>query len=212
MARKIISGSKAIQIGVWGLLFLGALAAARAMSVLPPTFPELVDESARIVRARVIAVEPIHATAPDGRSYIKTRVTWQVDRTLKGMAAGTLTLEFLGGTIGGESLRVPGMPQFAVGNEDYLFIEPNEKSICPLLAAGHGRYPIKSDAATGRSYVMRSNGVPLTGVAQVAEPIEALSAAPATRGTPGAAYAPDAFEAEILTTLAKIQEARHAQP
>jgi hypothetical protein len=173
---------------------------ARAMTVLPPTFSELVDESARIVRGRVMQVEAFRATTPDGHSVIKTRVTWQVQRTLKGADAGTLTLEFLGGRMGTDSLTVPGMPAFAVGNDDYLFVERDVHVLCPLIAAGHGRYGVKTDA-TGRAYVARENGLPLTDVAQVAEPLTAATAALAAKRTPAQAYTPEAFEAEVLATL-----------
>jgi len=43
--------------------------------------------------------------------------------------------------------------------------------VCPLVGWGHGQYRIKVDPATSRRYVARSNGVPLTALHEVAEPL-----------------------------------------
>ena len=172
------------------------------MSVLPPTFAELVAESGQIVRGRVIAVEPFHATTRDGRPVIKTRVTWELDTTLKGSPTTPLTLVFLGGRIGTETLAVPGMPQFAVGNEDFLFVEPNHEVICPLIAAGHGRYRVQLNPATGQRFVARQNGQPLTDPARVAEPLASATASSTAAGTPAATpLTPEAFESAIRSAV-----------
>jgi len=173
------------------------------MSVLPPTFAELVAESGQIVHGRVVSVQPYRSTTPDGRSLIKTRVTWEVDCTLKGSAATTLTLDFLGGRVGTEALAVPGMPQFSVGNEDFLFVEPNHEVICPLIAAGHGRYRVQRDASTGQRFVARQNGQPLTDPARVVESLEAPTVSPASPASAPASgpLTPEGFESAIRTAV-----------
>ena len=79
------------------LLCLLAAGVARATSVVPPRFDELVAEAELIVRATPIARETRRETAPDGTAILRTYVTLAVERTLKGAAADRLTLAFLGG-------------------------------------------------------------------------------------------------------------------
>src|SRR5215207_11195448 len=98
------------------LLALAALPAARATSVVPPNFAELVGEADAIYRGRVTAVQPRRVERPDGNgSVIKTFVTFAVERVLKGADQKEVTLEFLGGTVGDDSMTVSGMPKFNVG-------------------------------------------------------------------------------------------------
>ena len=198
---KIGTGFRAASLAA----FLTAASAAPAMTVVPPGFDELVAESGRIVRARVVSAEPFRTTARDGREIIKTRVTWEVDRTLKGEPARTLTLEFLGGRIGDRGVHVPGMPQFGSGNDDYLFIAPNTASFCPLVAAGHGRYPVRTDGSTGRRFVARENGRPLADTAEVVQPLSGHAAS-----APAAGLSPEAFEQAVLQSLAASKEVANA--
>jgi hypothetical protein len=72
---------------------------------------------------------------------------------------------------------VAGVPQFKVGDEDIFFVQGNGRNFYPLYAVMHGKYPVRRDQTTGREYVTRSNGVPLTDVAQVALPMAAGPAA-----------------------------------
>lgn len=181
-----------------GLLTLLGLTPVAAFSVVPPTFDELVSESGRIVRAQVAGVEAFETTTATGHNIIKTRVTWTVEGVMKGSAASTLTLEFFGGRIGDRILTVSGMPTFQVGDRDYLFIEANERVICPLVAAGHGRYPIVVDAESGRTEVRRSNGVALRRTGQVAQSLDAGEAALAAEW----GMTPEEFESAIRASLA----------
>ena len=175
--------------------------AARATSVIPPTFPELVAEADAIVRGRVVDIAARRATAPDGTPVIKTFVTFAVERTLKGAATREVTLEFLGGTLGDESLVVTGMPRFELGTSDYLFIERNGVQFCPLVAVRHGRYRLLRDAA-GREFVARDNAVALTDVTQVVLPLTDLP--PALRATGAAgALSPAVFETAVIAEAAR---------
>ncbi len=154
---------------------------ASALTVLPPTFGELVNEAGRILRGRVVEVHSYQTTTPTGAPVIKTHVTWQVESALKGAPGAKFSLDFLGGQVGTAWLRVSGMPQFKVGDDDYLFIERDESVICPLIAAGHGRYRVRTDAATGREYVARENGMPLRNISEVGMPMSEGAATPPQR-------------------------------
>lgn len=132
---------------LWATLFLPL--ACHAMSVLPPTFNELIDESTRIVRGTVVSVTPFDTTLANGASVVKTRVVWKLESTLKGSAETELTLDFLGGRTTTQSVEVPGMPAFAVGDTDYLFIGKNERALCPIIAGNQGRYHVEVEESTG---------------------------------------------------------------
>src|SRR5687768_1244956 len=78
---------------------------AHATTVVPPSFPELVAEADGIYRGRVTSIQARRVPLPEGDgSVIKTFVTFTVERVLKGPEQAQLTLEFLGGTIGDETV------------------------------------------------------------------------------------------------------------
>lgn len=186
-------------------LCIVGLRSARATSVIPPTFPELVSEAETIVRGRVTDIAVRRASAPDGTPVIKTHVTFAVERTLKGAERREITLELLGGTIGEESLVVTGMPRFERGTTDYLFVERNGVQFCPLVAVRHGRYRLLRDD-TGREFIGRDNAVPLTEVGEVVLPLAALPTVIRSASVAGA-LAPAAFEAAILAEVARTTPA-----
>jgi hypothetical protein len=193
------------SFGPWlaGLLLLaGTLllpAPARATSVTPPTFTELVAESQLIVRARVQSVRAAWVDSPQGR-VIKTFVTLSVLKPLKGQASRELTLQLLGGEIDGHGMQVAGMPRFQPGQLEFLFISGNGVRFCPLVGMMHGRYRVLADPATGRDYVARNDGVPLASEhdVQLPQPGNAL-ALPFKR--PADALTPLAFEQAITGEL-----------
>jgi hypothetical protein len=189
------------------LLLLVWVASCRATSVIPPSFPELVQEADAIHRGRVTAIQAVRATAPDGTPIIRTHVTLTLERTLKGAERSTITLEFLGGTLGDESLVVTGMPKFNLGATEYVFVQRNGVQFCPLVAMGHGRYRVARDTTAARDYVARDNGIPLTDLAEVEIPLAAqASLPPAIRSAQAAsaltrALTPATFEASILAEV-----------
>lgn len=186
----------------WGpfhfLAFLAAAAVAHATSVVPPTFPQLVSEAQVIARGTVTSVSSRWIDGPKGR-VIETFVGFTVEKALKGNPGPTMTLQFLGGTVGQDSLRVAGMPQFKVGQHEILFVTGNGTQFCPLVRFGHGRYRIRTDAATHRRYMTRNDGAPLNSVNDVQAPERGVHAMTA----PQTAMTPDDFEAQIATEVAR---------
>ena len=187
------------------LLLLALAPAARATTVVPPSFPELVGEADAIYRGRVTSVQARRVERPDGEgSVIKTFVTLAVERVLKGPERTEVTLEFLGGTVGDETMSVSGMPKFNLGAREIVFVQKNGVQFCPLVGLMHGRYRVLRDEATAREHIARDNGVPLTDTTEVElpittvpEPVRAASAASAT----ARALTPEAFEASITTEV-----------
>lgn len=72
-----------------------------------------------IALVETVSVRSDWQTHAQGK-HIVTTVRFKVERTLKGQAGQELQLEFLGGTIGGLTMEVDGMPQFQVGDRDVL--------------------------------------------------------------------------------------------
>src|SRR5437868_5284706 len=93
-------------------LALAAVFPVRAMSVIPPTFSELVGQATQIVRVEIVEVHSQFDLGPDGSVPINTYVRCRVLKTLKGAAQETITLRLLGGEVGDVGLAVPGMPKF----------------------------------------------------------------------------------------------------
>lgn len=190
----------ATAIALIGLLLLAP--PARATTVVPPDFDQLVNESDYIVRARVESLRAEYRDGPQGR-LIVTFVKLRILETVAGQPPATVELELLGGRIGDDELALVGAPKFTVGNEDFLFVRDNGRTIFPLYAMMHGRYPILRDAKTGRDYVARSNDVPLQDVAEVALPMTTGPVATVQqRAVPSsAALTPAAFAAKIKTAV-----------
>ena len=158
-----------------GLLAAAVLTApySHALSVIPPTFNELVAEATQIVRAEVIETTARLSTSQHG-PVIHTYVRLRVLRQLKGEpVAGELTLRLQGGQVGTMGMEIPGMPQFKAGERCMVFVEKNGTAFCPLVAAMHGRYHIATDPATGLEHVLRDNRDPLRAVEDVVLPMQA---------------------------------------
>lgn len=150
-------------------LWLGA-AAVHATTVMPPTFEQLVDGSTLIFRGRVTAVETVWQ-GEGAQRHLNTRVTFTVEKTLKGDAAETLTLDFMGGQVGGRRLEIAGLPRFAEGERGVFFVESRDGLVCPIRRWRHGRYRVAIDE-TGVERIARDDRSPLTTVERVSVPFD----------------------------------------
>lgn len=196
-----------------GLFFGLALLIAplsRATTVVPPSFSELVRDADAIHRGTVTAVEARRVAAPDGKgTFIKTYVTVAIERTLKGAKTAEVTLEFLGGTVGEDSMLVQGMPTFSIGDREFVFVQKNGVQFCPLVALMHGRYRVLRDEATAKEFVARDNRAPLTDMAEIGLPMSALPAsvrAATAAGSVARALTPAAFEAGVSAELDRLEQ------
>ena len=191
-------------------ILLAIAGVARATTVVPPSFPELVNEAEAIYRGRVTAVQARHVERSDGGGVtIKTFVTVAIDRVLKGAAQKEIVLEFLGGTLGEDNLEISGMPKFTVGDREIFFVQKNGVQFCPLVALTHGRYRVLRDEAGARDYIARDNRVPLNDPAEVELPLHRLTAQLGAAGNLARALTPAAFEAlitaEVLQPTTPVQ-------
>jgi hypothetical protein len=135
---------------------------ARSTTVIPPTFESLVSSANTIFVGEVMDVRAEWDATPQGRA-IKTYVTFKVEDVWKGSAGAVTQLEFLGGTIGGTTMEVVGMPTFHEGQRSVLFVSGEVKSASPLVGFWHGRMRIEKDpngVDRIRTYDGRSLGNP----------------------------------------------------
>ena len=179
-------------------LLLCGVVGAHAMSVIAPTFDQLVGAATTVVRGVVTDVHCVSVDTPQGTA-IQTLVTFHVERVLKGNANADLTLNFLGGKLGARTLTVLGMPTFKVGDREIVFVGDNGHAICPVLAAGYGRYHVRHDRATNRDYVARENNSPLASTDQIVQALDATN--PAAPVGPGDAMTTEAFESRIVAAV-----------
>lgn len=173
----------------------------RATTVEPPTFAALVNESDYIVRAVVKSVRS-EWREKNGHRNIFSLVEVDVLEVISGTPPQPLVLEMLGGRVGEDEMVVQGVPMFAVGQEDILFVRGNGRQFYPLTAAMHGRYPIRRKPGV-RAEVTRSNQVALHDTAEVALPINE-GHAPDQKEAAGAslpALSPEDFAQQIRTTV-----------
>lgn len=178
---------------------LAAGVAGRATTVVAPSFPELVAEAETIVRARVVAVRAIWTDSPEGR-VIQTHVTFATEKHLKGTAVREFTLTLLGGELDGQGMHIAGMPRFAPGQTEILFIAGNGVRFCPLVGMMHGRYQVRREAATGREFVVRNDGIPLLSEHDVQLP-QGINPLEARLKPIAAALSPLAFEQRISAEI-----------
>jgi hypothetical protein len=188
------------------LLALGCAGWAGATTVAPPEFPTLVNESDYIIHAVTKRVSAEKRPVANGVRIV-TMVEFEVLEVVAGRAPARVTLEFLGGRVGHEHLRVDGMPEFRPGDEDVLFVSGNGQSICPLYAMMHGRYPVRLEPATGRKVVVRTDGGPLQSTAQIAAPLVTRPTAALATG-----LAPAAFIEQIRATVRLDSMLNRAKP
>ena len=192
------------------LLLLITLVLSRALpafatTVIAPEFDQLVAQADYVVRAKVTAVTS-EWREEKGQRHIFTYVALEVTEVIAGTPPQPLVLELLGGRVGDDEMRIDGTPQFAVGDQDILFVHGNGRQAFPLVALMHGRYPVKQDAMSGREYMARSNGAALYDTQEVAQPMRAPGAARAATA-PAEPLSPAAFAAKIRGAFS----ASHAQ-
>jgi hypothetical protein len=156
---------------------MAAATPASSTTVTAPTFDELVLQSELVIVARVVATRSAWVNSRAGRSIV-TDVTVSIERTLKGPTYAERSLEFLGGTVGEDTLHVDGMPEFHVGDRAVLFINEAGRPASPIVGFMYGRFPIVRDATTGVDMVRTHDGRPLASTQDVGNPRPPARVAP----------------------------------
>jgi hypothetical protein len=139
------------------LALLTVSTAAFPTTVIPPTFEELVDSATTIFVGETISRRSERFDTRES-AMIVTLVTFSVIEAIKGAPGTQMHLEFMGGTVGEETLVVNGVPQFNVGDRDVVFVGNAGNTVSPLIGLAHGRFRVAKDDRTGRESVRTYDG------------------------------------------------------
>ena len=181
-----------------------ALHPARAMTVIPPTFDELVGQAELIFEGTVTDVRS-ERIGEGAERRIVTYVSFAVDEPIKGDAGSAYTIRMLGGTVDGETMEVTDAPKFKKGDRDIVFVENNGKQFIPLVGIMHGRYRVAKDKQTGEQSLLTNSGHPLADVSEIGKKedghahqhVATQSVAPSAKG-----MRPSDFKSAIRAKLA----------
>lgn len=116
------------------------------MTVIKPTFAQLVAKADTVARVEVTAVHSQWDATPTGQRVIHTYYDCKVLKSLKGVPTPTLSLRFLGGKVGDAVMDIPDMPSLDVGSRYILFVADNGKAFCPLVGVMHGKFTVRKTA------------------------------------------------------------------
>jgi hypothetical protein len=175
---------------VLSALFLAALS-ARATTVIPPTFDQLVNDAEFIFQGNVTDVRS-QWIGEGGQRQIVSYVTFKVEDAVKGSPGASYTIRMLGGTVGDITMAISDAPKFQVGDKDILFVENNGTQFIPLVGIMHGRFHVERDQS-GQEVVTTNEGEPVKNVARLGKE-ETVSPA-------GANLTAAAFKAAIQAKL-----------
>lgn len=116
------------------------------------SFDDQVREAEQIFLGKTVVVEAERRSTEQGNA-IFSKVTFEVLDRYKGEGEARVTLEFLGGTIGDESMIVEGIPTFDLGEEMVLFVSADRTRVCPVVGWSRGKFEVER-AAGGEGVVM----------------------------------------------------------
>ncbi len=181
------------------------LGPAKATTIIPPTFEEMTDRADLVFLGLVLRSHAEWRSVGTNR-VIFTLVEFKTQEVLKGDAAPTVMLQFLGGRVGDVRLEVSEVPAFETGERVLLFVEGNGVQFCPLVGVYHGKFRVGKEAASGRDVILRHDGKPLRDLAEIGAgagpgfaPSRGTPAIPSDRGPMGLAE----FTDHIRSHLAK---------
>jgi len=174
-------------------------ATARATTVIPPSFDQLVGQAQVIFQGSVANVRS-QWTGEGANRHIESYVTFQVEETLKGTPGQSYVMRVYGGTVGEDSMGIADAPEFKVGDRDILFVENNGTQAIPLVGIMHGRFKLKRDSS-GTETVTKNEGQPVKRVERLGTVAEEGEAANTFEPT----MTSDAFKAAVSAKLQQLK-------
>jgi len=125
--------------------------AASATTIVLPTDDQLIRKSPVIVEGIVLSSAPV--LRGEG---IWTETKLAVDRTLKGDAAGELTIREVGGELDGRITKVFGSPVYQAGERVMAFLTPTPRGDYQTIDLFVGKFS-EERAANGRRFLVRDD-------------------------------------------------------
>ena len=124
---------------------------ARASSMVPQSLDELATKSDAVVRVTTLATR----TQWHNRVIVTIARMRVTDVLLGSFAAGQeIEVATLGGTLDGVELRVAGVPHFAAGEDDVLFLGAGTFADWQVTDQAQGKFEVARDSA-GREFLTR---------------------------------------------------------
>ena len=198
MRLLVLLRCRPVRMALLSVLVLGS-SATQATTVLPMTFSQVVAGAEVIAIGVVSGVEAMWDAE---REMPFTEVTVSDIDVVKGQVGNQeLTLRFLGGPApNGLTLRVSGMPQFALTQQVVVFSTRDDGRPCPLVGWWQGLYRIVYDAERDARTVVNHAGRPVAAIeGDVGQRVVRLSTA---SGAPAAdALTLDEFRSLIVSEL-----------
>jgi PKD repeat protein len=125
--------------------------AASATTIVLPTDEQLIRKSPVIVEGTVVSSMPV--LRGEG---IWTETKLAVDRTIKGDAAGELTIREIGGELGGRITKIFGTPVYTPGERVMAFLTPTSRGDYQTIDLFIGKFS-EQRAANGRRLLVRED-------------------------------------------------------
>ena len=175
-------------------------------TVLEVSFPDLCADAELIFEGQVIN----HSTSQDpATGNIWTEVSFRMIEKIKGPEVeDTLTLRFLGGTVGDMTLKISDMHVPALNEHGIYFVESlRENLVNPLLGWSQGHYLIETDN-TGTARITTEDQVPVSEIeTSSSQSVRLFSAESVTDNTTTANQPPltDALTVPDFKTLIQQQ-------
>ena len=126
-------------------VFFALAQCAWATTIVKMELPEIVKKSDRIVEG---IVESVDSRWDAERKLAFTYVSLRVSEEFKGVPARTIILKLLGGTVGGLTVSVPGMPRFTPNERAIVFLRNQPEAVYDLVGLSQGVYEIVGDFVT----------------------------------------------------------------
>lgn len=154
---------------------VAGLQTARATTVIPPSFDQLVSQAEFVFQGSVTDVRS-QWVGEGAERQIVSYITFHIEESIKGDPGQSYTIRMFGGTVGDQSMAISDAPHFNVGDRDILFVENNGSQVVPLVGIMFGRFHVQRDQ-TGQEIVTRNEGEPVKDVARFGHEMEAGSSA-----------------------------------
>jgi hypothetical protein len=124
------------------VVLVSATVAEATLAIAAP-FEDKVENAAAIVLGKCVKTES--RIDPSGR-WILTYSTFQIEKSIKGSAAGSqVTIVTPGGQVGSTRQATVGVPEFHEGDENVLFVK-NTQAGPTVLYFDQGAYDVSTDS------------------------------------------------------------------